>query len=814
MATNHWILSRGWGDVTNTNTGLTTLADTSTSRGDFIQLESPQKLIITKFKIFSGTGLEIFRVDKVRFLGSNTGGTDWIDIGSGDITLPAYSGTGANYATTATVSNTNAYKYHRLVVRSIDGSGVGDIPVIYQLQLYGTEEDISIPIQIGGGNIDKVANFRVYDKFVGEDQALEIWDAQKDYFGRAKSSMTLQKGRLGLGTTEPEGRLAVLDEPHNLEEFPPRAMTGYKNYFEGHGEFCISHSGHIGDGPILNAFNKKAPVGDFWYSVINSYGGTNNLYNLSAVSPIGINGEWVYMTLPYHVDMKSLQITARNGETNSAPKTAIIFGSSDGGTTWEQVGGWSDKTNANHWLDEGAPSPAFTINSNKHLNAIGFVVTHGQTSYAFTLGEIRFFGTREQGQSVLHDGQLTLTKSLNVPRIGPALDADDTPRRDRLVVEYNTSTNPTFEGAVRDTSGRGNDGVFTTGADYDATEKALTFNGASTSGITVGGATGVGGDKPFSIGLWFNMTSYTSGGANSLVTFGNQTTNAQLLLTIEQSTGLIYGQFFGASVSIPISGGVQLGKWYHFVLSYPGGGHFNMSLYSNGVKGTNTEYGGNVPGLIPQNAAIEIGRYASSGNPGFNGKMSSFKFYDTALTAEEAKTLYDMGRCDEGHHVVNFSKTRVGIGLGDGEAPQAALDVRGDILGGNPAAFSVAYNPTSLSGNQTIIWNLVYHNVGGAYDSSNGLFTAPVSGYYHFTAWGMTSGNTSGVIELQFRKNGLRVQQRPYSQGVNNYGHVSGTIIEYLSMGDTMKVFLTSSTTLYAASAESYNGFSGFYLSS
>jgi hypothetical protein len=77
-----------------------------------------------------------------------------------------------------------------------------------------------------------VANFRVYDKFIGEDQALEIWDAQKDEFGRAKSSMTLQKGRLGIGTTEPEGRLAVADEPHGLEEFPPRAMTGYKNVYE------------------------------------------------------------------------------------------------------------------------------------------------------------------------------------------------------------------------------------------------------------------------------------------------------------------------------------------------------------------------------------------------------------------------------------------------------------------------------------------------------------------------------------------------------------------------------------------------------
>jgi hypothetical protein len=154
---------------------------------------------------------------------------------------------------------------------------------------------------------------------------------------------------------------------------------------------------------------------------------------------------------------------------------------------------------------------------------------------------------------------------------------------------------------------------------------------------------------------------------------------------------------------------------------------------------------------------------------------------------------------------------RLGIGTSE---PRAALDVRGDIIGGCPAAFSVAYNPTSLSGEQIIIWNLIYHNVGGGYDSSDGLFTAPVSGYYSFTVWGMTSGNTSGVIELRFQKNRSTVQQRPYSQGVNNYGHVSGTIIEYLSVGDTMNVKLTSGTTMYASSSQSYNGFSGFYLSS
>jgi hypothetical protein len=70
----------------------------------------------------------------------------------------------------------------------------------------------------------------------------EIWNAQKEEFGRAKPQMVLQQGKLGIGTDAPQGSLSVADEPHNLEEFPPRAMSGYKTYFEGHGEFCVSAS--------------------------------------------------------------------------------------------------------------------------------------------------------------------------------------------------------------------------------------------------------------------------------------------------------------------------------------------------------------------------------------------------------------------------------------------------------------------------------------------------------------------------------------------------------------------------------------------
>ena len=52
---------------------------------------------------------------------------------------------------------------------------------------------------------------------------------------------------------------------------------------------------------------------------------------------------------------------------------------------------------------------------------------------------------------------------------------DDTPRRDRLVVEYNTSTNPTFEGCAG-YFGAGLDGIMHT-ATYNATEKAIESNG-------------------------------------------------------------------------------------------------------------------------------------------------------------------------------------------------------------------------------------------------------------------------------------------------------------------------------------------------
>jgi hypothetical protein len=200
----------------------------------------------------------------------------------------------------------------------------------------------------------------------------------------------------------------------------------------------------------------------------------------------------------------------------------------------------------------------------------------------------------------------------------------------------------------------------------------------------------------------------------------------------------------------------------------------------------------------------------SGGNP-FKGSMSQFKLYDTALTAEEVKTLYDMGRCDEGHHVVNFSKTRVGIGLGDGEAPQGALDVRGDIIGGCPVYFgatSTSYRYAASTG-AIIIFDSLVESRGGGYDTSTGRFTVPLAGTYRFDFYARLHGSIS--IYARLRINGTAQQLgRCYFSVASVMGGFSA--IHKLNAGDIVDIIIQESTS--ARITNQYNGFIGQYISS
>jgi hypothetical protein len=972
---------------------------------------------------------------------------------------------------------------------------------------------------VGGPFAGKVANFRVYDQYLGDERIQEIYDAQKDEFGHKKSSMTFYKGRVGVGTTEPEGALTVVDEPHALEKFPARAISSNDSYVEGQGRFYISSSirggtnqsdsiayqpfgnsnatfqpprnEHLSDDVDYGSWMKiespqamslkKAEIGldQTWFQIGSTFGGGANNHMMGRCVALNKNGTRVAICRTFYTDTLSNQglvqvfdwngtswVQVGNGILGDAANdrlgendldlddegnTLIVGSRQDGigsvggqvdvyylnGITWtlkgssfNLSGGTTEygsgvaisadgntialsEKNANSnagkvqaftwsgsaWVQKGSdmvgaagdeigsrvnmtPDGNYIITSNENVSsnngkvwvykwdgsqwvlrysqtgtgndyfgydvsisddanviAIGelenddYASNHGAvhirrwngTTYAaeqtlfvrpsfgedpaddkfgsscklsgdgtrliagsrfvpgtgnsakgrvftfeyngsewnirgrgrdellnygtegnqgttgtgsevgflnsvsisrdgsvigvgmwrddsyhsdggaakifqmasnvkgiwgsnddknwtkitgdskavrvnekveFTnidnpnyykyhgivydnfsrVEDVKLFGIRNQGSSTLHDGQLTLTKSLNVPRIGPALDADDTPRRDRLVVEYNTSTNPTFEGAVRDTSGRGNDGVFYGDALYDATEKAFTFSGTDPSIHRVRGlGSSLKGNQQLSASFWTRINEdvdqgFFSVGDTSVIgkCFGFRldvgSSNYNLEVSYSGSAHSSLYRYKVTDLDTPNDG-----KWRHFVVINAAGTKtangttydygattairlfldgvelFTMSssTYINGVVGSASD----VLNLDP-NPTLSIGSFFD-GAYDMRGSISNFKLYDTALTAEEVKTLYDMGRCDEGHHVVNFSKTRVGIGLGDGEAPLAMLDSRDTRL-----AFK--YGGTTLDNFEEYV-----HGGGGVtpwsgqHSSGSGYFTVP-----------------------------------------------------------------------------------------
>jgi hypothetical protein len=840
--------------------GETTTENSNTWTGDWLQIQTPNKIRLTSTKIarqFSDTYGTYRSPKQGAIVGSNNGTTwNYIHNWSGLATTDWPSG-GVHKEFTFTTPSTAYYKYYRLIVEKNHVGVYNNHISIGSWQLLGTEEATSVPIQIGGGNIDKVANFRVYDKFIGEDQALEIWDAQKDTFRGVKNSVTLHKGRLGIGTTEPEGRLAVLDEPdvdaYGLQEFPPKPLVGYKTHIEGHGEFCVSASvdsspnyypSYVFDQDRSSILYWEPLSGGARYST-SSPGDYLKSNRLAAETQLG---EYLVLKLPYKIKLEHFTIQRQLGGW-WVPQEIYYYAKSEDEDTWEQIyyhgsifGSYANSAASS----DGSDAPIRRdVNSNKFYRYFALVITKGNGGAGVSLADWRLFGYREQlppKQSVLHDGQLTLTKSLTVPRIGPALDADDTPRRDRLVVEYNTSTNPTFEGAVRDTSGRGNDGVFYGGASYDATEKALVFDGTTSDQYvhTLKNGTSESGNIDYSVSLWFNPTTVNVSRWRAIFAIGvldrtqpTDNNGDEISLFVNNGTNALHLQNGGSSVN---TGALNAGQWVHIVVTYDG---VNRKIYLDGSLSVSNEYSSI---NLPKEMLIRLAQSIPNGNAEVDEymdcKISNFKtWFGAALTAEEVKTLYDMGRCDEGHHVVNFSKTRVGIGLGDGEAPRAALDVRGSIsatgiIRSKRPMWSAGHQPgtstvlPTMPSNTGIVFENLNYDYTGNYSTSTGHFTAPVSGYYLIGTRALVfvpsdvervdveiaKVRLDGSITRVIQGERLAGTQGGRATSLNMSVQISGTV--YLVEGEQVypRYVATGTTTHLVTIANDFNEFWGFLI--
>ena len=621
-------------------------------KGEWIKLQFPTKKKISRVYIRARSGAESQAPEDFSFYGSNTDADgEWTLIQAFTGQSPQDDGT-SYYDIT---SNPAHYKYILLLVTKAVSTTAMSIST---LEYIGTEENLDVIARVGDGFDGKVRNVRVYSTALSDARVQEIFDADKDELGLAKSSVSVYRGHLGVGTTEPKAALTVMDEVAELEEFPPRGISvvgvsaatlGVQQHIEGHGVFRMSTSSNHGSaGSVPGAFDKQTNT--YWHAAGAAYSGTDYSYPTTGTSSLaGIRGDWLRLELPYKVKLSSIGIRARSGfgtgyTYDQSPEDFTILGNNDNGI-WTVIQSFTGKS----WSDIRSTTIPITTGPGAY-NSFAIVITRVANSTGLTIAELRYFGTREQGASTLHNGELSLTRNLTVPRIGPPLDADDTPRRDRLVVEYNTSTNNTENGVVKDTSGRGLDGRLISGAYYDASEKVLAFDGANDYIATSSRAHFTESSGAHSFSAWMNF--HSAGQWEAVYSFGTNSGNVTNF-TVYVGNNVFRVESRGVTTS---NGGVVYrdytytftnNNWVHMAVTWDGtGGVDNVNIYMDKVKLSQGSAVSNGTSSIalPSSYPIYLGADVTTPAAFLHGSMSNPKIWDVVLTTDEVRRLYDMGR--------------------------------------------------------------------------------------------------------------------------------------------------------------------------
>ena len=574
-----------------------------------------------------------------------------------------------------------------------------------------------------------IANVRLYSKALNADQVKELYDYQKDYFLGSKSQVTLYKGHLGVGVTEPSGQLELAGD-ERIQEYPPGPMGryDYETLIPGHGVFCayasVDSSPHYAPGGVFdktpNIFYWDPGSGGARYST-SSPG--NYLKNSRLATETAL-GEYLVLKLPYKIKLDSFSIARQNGGW-WVPQEIIYYAKSEEEDLWEQIhshgsimGSYANSTTS----PDGTDAPIRReVKSTKFYRYFALVITKANGGSGTSLNEWRLFGT--PGPTTLDKGSLSLTRSLDVPRVS-RYDVDtETPRPEKLVLDFDTTVNS----SPTDISGNGNHGTFSDASGvptYSAADKAFDFdgvNGAIWSGPLSPAMTG---DRICSMSCWFKTSDAANNNTQTLMWLGAYQgqgfiglliQNNQLKLTIGSDRAI-------ETTSSPI----QSNQWYHVVAIKSGTGQINSStansilqIYINGEKSTDTTFQNQTGTLNITTNFWYLGSGNTTGAEPLSGYISNPKLYDTVLEPSEVRKLYNLGRT--GRSMV-ISDTAVGIG----KVPEAQLDVRGtlavrgDLFVSSPKIENLFYAPLNWSyadntNYETNLWSFTY--------------TAPVDGY-------------------------------------------------------------------------------------
>jgi hypothetical protein len=333
---------------------------------------------------------------------------------------------------------------------------------------------------------------------------------------------------------------------------------------------------------------------------------------------------------------------------------------------------------------------------------------------------LRFLGT--PAPSSLEDGHLTLGKALTLPRVSGHPTGAETPRAESLVVHYDTTVDSVVSGStVVDISGEGSNGTLH-GVTYSVPNRTLHGDGISAGDYTKTPITISGGAMPFSISMWFRPETFLSGTSTSVLSFmGNKSAGAGVIFSYRQNA--IWQDLYGKGVEFTVS--LSLNRWYHVTTTYNGGNIESGSskMYLDGVEIQSYLVSGTGSVNLPTSTNLELFDYINASNDRHQGDISNFKLWNVALTADEIRADFALGRTGKS---LNLTDTSLCLG---GTVPRAQLDVQGTARFNSVSNFHTG----KLVGTGLAVLNPL--EVGG-YDE--GLWTPT------FSAVTVTMGNSYG----------------------------------------------------------------------
>jgi len=650
------------------------------------------------------------------------------------------------------------------------------------------------------------------------------------------SSNLTVSGNVGIGTTEPTESLDIVGNL-NLQKvsntatiklnsnvvteyvrskkfmkFPRVAMTAATTS----GYTASASSTYNPYYPYLAFDNVAGFVGSNWHSsqVYNgangAYSGSNSITDSNGKT---YSGEHITLQLAnadgrvrlHHVRMHTR--TAANADR--MPTQGVFLGSNDGGTTHDTLHVFAGLSwSGNEWQ-------TIQINASGYYSTYTLVTEYVGSDSWLNIGELEYYGVPEYDPEA-HGTDVIARSVPNVPNtdwLEVYYDAKDL--ADGTVATVN-DLKPSGLGTALNSSSTNN---------ITVSDGAFVFNG-TTSYIKIDDLTNPSGAWTHSVVAWINSSDL---GMFDFTWIGDTdaATTRQSFTFQEGGQNLTLG-INANNVQFTFSPPLQKSKWHHVVYTFNGGAAGSAStaykVFVDGVEANQTGGVGTGTLSLPGDSAIWIGR-DFSGTYNFKGSIANFRLFNRALTGDEIWQLYAYQKeyFQVSPDVVTFKGGRLGIGTSE---PRAPLDVMGIPYGPGARPIFSAYESDDYSVTATgyIVLGNTFVNGLNCYNTSTGIFVAPLDGIYCFIGNCVmrSSSGGSGNSTWTFHINGTNWNPtstgRPIAyQAIDsgtNHQQTSGSLIFYLNKGDSVRIYagaVPSNTNQNWG--QGYGRFLGFLLS-